>query len=301
MLEQGAQLSQRDLSLPAHAAARVRLYEDLSLHGRALLAACQRHGAGIWLSALPTPGVGGTAIPGAAMRVATRVWLGVAARPDPPPPVCGCGADAPADGRHFLAFCPKSHSRRWRLHNRILHLVGRALEGTAVWTGVKLELQLDRSLRESKRPDLRATRGTTSVEVWGDVSVAYPFAVREGARGTRAPLDPVAAVGREKLKDGKYAPLLAASTPRGTFTPLVWETFGRIGPAKAEFLREAFDGPALAPARAGLLRDVFVAIWRSVVTGVREGYDNCFLLEGAPDGGEAGAREVDVGLARVGE
>lgn len=131
--------------------------------------------------------------------------------------------------------------------------------------------------------------------------MACPFAVREGARGTRAPLDPVAAVGREERKDEKYAPLVAATTPPSTFTPLVWETSGRVGPATAEFLREAFHGPALASARAGLLRDVSVAIWRSVATGVREGYDNCFELEGAPGGAEAGAREVDVGLARVGE
>lgn len=53
--------------------------------------------------------------------------------------------------------------------------------------------------------------------------------------------------------------------------------------------------------RTGVLRDVSVAIWRSVATGVREGYDNCYGLEGAPDGGKAGTGEGSVGMARVGE
>lgn len=166
--------------------ARPRLYEGTSFYGRDRLARCHCHVVGIWLSALPTAGLGGTAIPGAAMRVAVRVWLGVAPRPDPPPPRCGCGEDAHADGRHSHTFCHTSHSRRWELQKCILHLVGGALAQTAVWTGVELELQLDRKARASPLPDLRATRVATGVEVWGDVSVACPFAVREGARVTHS-------------------------------------------------------------------------------------------------------------------
>lgn len=186
MLERDSQLSQRDLARVAYVVARPRLYEGMSFYSRARLAACQGHGVGIWLSALPTPGLGRTAIPGAAKRLAVRLWLGVAPRPDPPPPRCGCGEDAHADGRYFLTFCHKSHSRRWELQNRILHLVGGALEQTAVWMGVELELQLDPKARASMLPDIRATRVATGAEVWGDVSVACPFAVREGARVTHS-------------------------------------------------------------------------------------------------------------------
>lgn len=60
MLEQETPLSQRDMSLPAQAVARARVFEGFSLHGRARLAACQGHGASIWLSALPTSGARGT-------------------------------------------------------------------------------------------------------------------------------------------------------------------------------------------------------------------------------------------------
>jgi len=68
--------TQRDQSVPAHAVARARLLEDLPLGQRAGYAACHGHGASAWLAALPTPGVKGTAIHGAAMHAATRMWLG---------------------------------------------------------------------------------------------------------------------------------------------------------------------------------------------------------------------------------
>lgn len=81
----------------------------------------------------------------------------------------------------------------------------------------------------------------------------------------------------------------------------MWETFGCVGPATADFLREAVAGPALASVQTGLLRDVSVGIWWSVATVVQDGYDNGYGLEGAPDGGEAGAGEGNVEIARLGE
>jgi len=98
-----ARASQRDLSRPAHAGARARIYAELSLWRRAGMDACQGGGAALWLLALPTPGVTGTAIPGAAMRAAVRLWLGSPPRSVAPPPRCRCGRDADADGRHFLS------------------------------------------------------------------------------------------------------------------------------------------------------------------------------------------------------
>jgi len=69
----GDGVAPRDPSLPAHAARRARIYAELSLWERAGMAATQSHRAALWLSALPTPGVGGGAIPGAAMRAALRL------------------------------------------------------------------------------------------------------------------------------------------------------------------------------------------------------------------------------------
>lgn len=65
--------SQRDLSRPARAAARTRVYDTLSMHQRARMEACQGHMAALWLSALPTQGPHGTAFTVEAMRVALRL------------------------------------------------------------------------------------------------------------------------------------------------------------------------------------------------------------------------------------
>jgi len=82
----GDHVAQRNLSLPAHVARRARIYAELSLLGPAGMAACQGHRAANWSSALPAPGAGGSAIPGATMRVAVRLWLVVAPRSASPAP-----------------------------------------------------------------------------------------------------------------------------------------------------------------------------------------------------------------------
>jgi len=123
----GDHVAQRDLYLPAQVARRARISAELSLWGRAGMAACQGLRAALWLSALPAPGVGGSAIPGAAMRAAVRLWLGVAPRSTSPTPRCRCGADVDTDGRHFLSACPQQELRRARLHHHIVGLVAAAL------------------------------------------------------------------------------------------------------------------------------------------------------------------------------
>ncbi|GAB0498665.1 hypothetical protein MMPV_010011 [Pyropia vietnamensis] len=231
-LERG--VSQREFSLPAHAAARARLYEELTLHGRARLAACQGGGAGRWLAALPLPGPGGAAFSGDAMRVAVRLWLGVAPRSAPPGHRCRCGAEVDAEGRHFLGPCLALKRRATHLHTTIVKQVEGALGESAVWRDVVVEPELYPGAPESLRPDLRATRG-------------------ELARVAAAPLAPLAAAKRERGKAAKYEAALPAATPPSEFAPLVWETFGRVGPATAAFLRSALGGPGGTSARSALL------------------------------------------------
>ncbi|GAB0498768.1 hypothetical protein MMPV_010120 [Pyropia vietnamensis] len=279
----------RDLSRPAHAAARARIYAELSGWRRAGMAACQGCGAARWLSALPTPGTAGTAIPGAGMRVAVRLWLGVPPRSVPPAPRCRCGRDADADGRHFLSACPEQSSGHVRLHHHIVHLVVEALRRTPSWGAVEAEAVVERG-RGALRPDLRATHASSGAVVWADASVTAPFGPRTTAPTAASPLRAVAAEARERAKVAKYANALPGPPASHTFTPLVWEAYGRIGPATAKWLRGAMRGPALSGVRSTLLTRVSVALWRSHSRAVSLGYSRCFGIAGEdPEGGRGGS------------
>jgi len=85
----------------------------------------------------------------------------------------------------------------------------------------------------------------------------------------------VAAVGREARKVRKYAPRLPAADPPSVFTPLVWEVFGRVGPASADFMRTAVGGPGRSRALASLLIDASAIIWRYNARMLCEGILRC--------------------------
>jgi len=228
-----AQASQRDLSRPAHAAARARIYAELSIWRRAGMAACQGVGAALCLSSLPTPGLTGTFIPGAAMRAAVRLRLGAPPRSVPPAPLCRCGRGADADGRHFLSACGEQTSLHTRLHHHLVHLVAEALRASPSWTNVQVEAVVARG-PDALRPDLRGTHAASGGVVWGDASVSAPFTDATVAMAAVAPLRAAAAVAREALKASKYDGTLPATTH--TLTPFVWEALGRIGPATSRWL-----------------------------------------------------------------
>eukprot|EP00168_Porphyra_purpurea_P021060 TRINITY_DN916_c0_g1_i1.p2 TRINITY_DN916_c0_g1~~TRINITY_DN916_c0_g1_i1.p2 ORF type:complete len:352 (-),score=54.24 TRINITY_DN916_c0_g1_i1:105-1160(-) len=295
----GGLRTQRELSLPVHAAARARLYEDLSLGQRASLAACHGHGAAAWLSALPTPGVGGTAISGVAMRAAVRVWLGAPPRSEPPGARCRCGATVDAGGRHFLGACEVQRGRHMRLHNHIVHLLAAALRHAAVWGDVAVEVGLDGACA-ALRPDVRATRLATGGVAWGDVSVASPFTRELAPRVVGAPLRAVAAETREAYKVSKYAPELPVTAPAHTFTPLVWEVCGRVGPQTAAWLRTALGVPGQSTARHAFLTAASVALWRSIARGVSDGYAAAFGSRHPPGSGAVVPNCFGVNSAVVG-
>ncbi|GAB0498770.1 hypothetical protein MMPV_010122 [Pyropia vietnamensis] len=216
------------------------------------MAACQGCGAARWLSALPTPGDGRHGLPAPAAGGRTSV-VGGAPRSVPPAPRCRCGRDADADGRHFLSACPEQSSGHVRLHHHIVHLVVEALRRTPSWGAVEAEAVVERG-RGALRPDLRATHASSGAVVWADASVTAPFGPRTTAPTAASPLRAVAAEARERAKVAKYANALPGPPASHTFTPLVWEAYGRIGPATAKWLRGAMRGPALSgPDRARML------------------------------------------------
>lgn len=151
-----------------------------------------------------------------------------------------------------------------------------------MWRDVVDEPELYPGAPESLRPDLRATRVTSGLRTWADVSLASPLEARELARVAAAPLATLAAAKRERAKADTYVPALPDATPPSDFTPLVWETFRRLGPATAALLRSVLGGPGGTAARKALLRAVSVAILRSHAWAVASGYANCFCCRRCP-------------------
>ena len=273
--------SQRDLAGPVHLAALERLRASLpDIADLARLAACHGAGAGLWLSALPAPGRPAGAIGGRAMRMATRLWLGV-------PPVartavarrCACGAAVDPYGVHFLAACgaPSCISNSTFRHNTLVARTADALRAHPQWRDVEVEASsaLFSAGTATLRPDVRAVRVRTGGVVWGDVAVASVFTDKVVADVVARPSLAVAAVGREARKVRKYAPRLPAADPPAVFTPLVWEVFGRVGPASADFLRAAVGGPGRSRALASLLTDASAIIWRYNARMLCEGFLRC--------------------------
>ncbi|GAB0489551.1 hypothetical protein MMPV_000772 [Pyropia vietnamensis] len=188
-----------------------------------------------------------------------------------------------------------------RLHHHIVHLVVEALRRTPSWGAVEAEAVVERG-RGALRPDLRATHASSGAVVWADASVTAPFGPRTTAPTAASPLRAVAAEARERAKVAKYANALPGPPASHTFTPLVWEAYGRIGPATAKWLRGAMRGPALSGVRSTLLTRVSVALWRSHSRAVSLGYSRCFGIAGEdPEGGRGGLLDPRESSDRFGE
>ena len=109
------------------------------------------------------------------MRVAARLWLGAAPRPDAQRPRCSCGAAVDCAGRQFLAACPAQVGRRTDVHDHIASMVAAAQRRAPKWTAVAVDWRLP-GAGAAQRPDLRAIEGTTAAITCGVVSVAWPWA-----------------------------------------------------------------------------------------------------------------------------
>jgi len=284
--------TQRDLARGVHRAALARLTPPLSVLDRGRLAGVRGHGAGAWLAALPTAGIAGTRLSVPLMRAAARLWLGV-------PPVatharlrCVCGADVDPHGAHFLGDCPERAPGRTRRHSRILYLVRDALVASPEWTDVVLERAVDTDAdagAHGVRFDVRAARVGSGAQTWGDVSVAATPSPKFLARVAAEPSVAASAVRREAKKVAKYGHRLPPADPPWAFTPLVWESHGRVGPATADFLRTALGGGGRRTALDALRLNISVTIWRYNARFVLEGFSSCISVEernsSAADGG----------------
>jgi len=187
-----------------------------------------------------------------------------------------------------------------RLHNHLVQLVAAALRRAGVWATVVVGVGLDNA-RATLRPDLRATRVSTGGVAWGDVSVTSPFTPALASRVAVEPLRAVAAETREAYKVSKYAPALPASNPPHTFTPLVSEVYGRVGPQTADWLGTALGVPGQSKAWQSLLTAASVALWRSNARGVVDGYGACIGSGDPPEFGAEGPIGPGVNSVMVGE
>ena len=166
-----------------------------------------------------------------------------------------------------VRFCPP------RVYILFPSLVADALRADDRWGEVDLEVAVGEDAVRSKRPDLCAVRVGSGARTWGDVSVTSPLCVEVARRVAAVPRRPMAAAAREAAKVKHYASALPPADPPSTFTPLVWEGYGRVGEATADWLAAALGGPAAGPALATLMRRVSVALWRhnarSTLAGLR--------------------------------
>jgi len=72
----------------------------------------------------------------------------------------------------------------------------------------------------------------------------------------------VAADTREEWKVKKYVPALFVSDAPHAFTPLVWESGGRMGTMTGWFLEDAIVVPGESTARQSFPTAVSLAVWR---------------------------------------
>jgi len=246
----------------------------------ARLAACHGSGVGLGLSALSAPGRPAGAMGGRAMRMATRLWLGV-----PPVPRtavarrCACGAAVDAYGVHFLAACSAASCITNATFRRNA-LVARTADMLRAHPHlrdvvVKASSALFSAGTETVRTVMRTVHVQTGGVVWGDVAVASVFTDKVVADVVAWPSLAAAAVGREARKVRKNAPRLPAADPPAVFTSLVWEVFGRVGPVSADFFRTAVGGPGRSRALASLLTDASANIWRYNAHMLCEGVLRC--------------------------
>ena len=87
-----------------------------------------------------------------------------------------------------------------------------------------------------------------------------------------------AAVRRETKKVAKYGHRLPPANPPSVFTPLVWESHGRVGPATADFLRSARGKAGRRTALDTLHQNNSVAIWRYNARFVLERFSSCISV-----------------------
>jgi len=243
LLDAPTRLMQLQLANAAHLAAARAMWAPLPMSARARWAAGCGPGSGLWLNRLSCGGSRGGALAGPEMAAAVRLWLG---------------------GTPIPQACARE-CRRGTLADRteVLQRVAAALRVDPRWTGVVAEPPLPVGTQApALRPDLRATRVSSGAPLWGDVSVAASTAAAHVSGKVSSPRMLGAAWVREAEQVGNYTPHLPAGDPPHTFTPLVWEACGRVGPDTGSFHSSAPGAENHREALTGLLADVSLMLWR---------------------------------------
>jgi len=220
---------------------------------------------------------------GAEMVAAVRLWVGIAPVPQASARECRCGVLVDPLGSHWLGRCPRSVPLRTFRHTEVLQRVATVLRADPRWTGVVAEPPPPTGEQSTAlRPNLRATRVSSGAPLWGEVSVVAATAAIHVSRTKGSPRVPGAARVRQAEKVGEYTPYLHAGDPPHTFTPLVWEARGRVGPATASFLASALGEEKHREALTGVQADVSLRLWRWNARIVLAGVANSFRMGGVP-------------------
>lgn len=113
---------------------------------------------------------------------------------------------------------------------------------------------------EDLRLHVRAVNAASTAATWMDLSFACPLGGTLPWRVVDDPAKPEAAAGQEERKNRKYSDNLPDETPPPSSSPVVWETFGRLGSATAKFLAGALGGHNRSCALAAFLKDASVIL-----------------------------------------
>jgi hypothetical protein len=176
---------------------------------------------GLWLTTLPFhPSL---SINNSHFSVASRIRLGLP--PTDGIDTCSCSAPLLTNPLHFLE-CQASRPLATARHDRLLHTLVRIARSVGIAVVVEPRLSVD----DKSRTDGNFYLSSCSSQI--DVSVVHPSA-KSYRRAASKPLG--AALGREKLKNNLY--LERAQANGSKFYPVVFESYGAIGPRAREFIR----------------------------------------------------------------
>jgi hypothetical protein len=167
------------------------------------------------------------------------------------PTTCICGFQFTEDWDH-LHSCNQLKSKLTTTRHDLIKTTYARVMSLANVMNVVEPRWISRSVNDARRPDLLAYLGATCTLI--DVSVVHPAAPSWQKRASKNPL--VAAKSREKLKTRKYEDL--AKSEGAIFYPLVFESYGAIGPESRVGIQELAE--AIAESKPGDSKRVYPVV-----------------------------------------
>lgn len=258
---------QRKLSHVLSLAAQSELLSSLAgdACGRAVsrvLSSAEEGGA--WLTAIPKTPLTSISPAVFSLRLRARLGLDLCSSLSGTPCVCSSGEILDAAGFHLSAACPVGGERN-RTHDAVVHTWSSLLKRA----GYLCRMEDPACFREVRDSDRRADlvvenwfdgrRGIFDVSIihpWSSTSNKRPVRVGYGENISQVSRPERAAVERESDKNSKYRGHLPADA---VFSPLVFESYGRWGPAARKVFSQCVDRIV---ASSFLPKSAVVAYWR---------------------------------------